>query len=65
MSHLEDLEEYDAELELMATAGRIEKLSARDLPVAAAKGIHGATTVAATDDDRLNARARLRRDADL
>ncbi len=37
-----------AELELMATAGGIEKLSARDLPVAAAKGIHGATTVAAT-----------------
>jgi len=36
------------ELELMATAGDIEKLSARDLPVAAAKGIHGATTVAAT-----------------
>jgi pseudouridine-5'-phosphate glycosidase len=36
------------ELELMATAGGIEKLSARDLPVAAAKGIHGATTVAAT-----------------
>jgi pseudouridine-5'-phosphate glycosidase len=38
----------DAELEIMATAGGIEKLSARDLPVAAAKGIHGATTVAAT-----------------
>ena len=38
----------DAELELMATAEGIEKLSARDLPVAAAKGIHGATTVAAT-----------------
>jgi pseudouridine-5'-phosphate glycosidase len=37
-----------AELELMATAGGIEKLSARDLPVAAVKGIHGATTVAAT-----------------
>ena len=37
-----------AELELMATACGIEKLSARDLPVAAAKGIHGATTVAAT-----------------
>ena len=36
------------ELELMATAGDIERLSARDLPVAAAKGIHGATTVAAT-----------------
>jgi pseudouridylate synthase len=38
----------EAELELMATAGGIEKLSARDLPVAATKGIHGATTVAAT-----------------
>jgi pseudouridylate synthase len=38
----------DAELELMATADGIEKLSARDLPVAAAKGIYGATTVAAT-----------------
>ncbi|MDQ3567701.1 MAG: pseudouridine-5'-phosphate glycosidase [Actinomycetota bacterium] len=37
-----------AELELMATAGDIPKLSARDLPVAAAKGSHGATTVAAT-----------------
>lgn len=36
------------ELELMATAGGVEKLSARDLPVAAAAGIHGATTVAAT-----------------
>ena len=38
----------DAELGLMATVGGIEKLSARDLPVAATKGIHGATTVAAT-----------------
>lgn len=38
----------EAELELMATAEGVEKLSARDLPVAAAKGIHGATTVAAT-----------------
>ena len=38
----------EAELELMATAGGIPKLSARDLPVAAAKGSHGATTVAAT-----------------
>jgi pseudouridine-5'-phosphate glycosidase len=38
----------DAELEIMATAGGIEKLSSRDLPVAAAKDIHGATTVAAT-----------------
>ena len=40
------LEEH--ELELMATAGGIPKLSVRDLPVAAAKGSHGATTVAAT-----------------
>ncbi len=38
----------EAELNLMATAGNIPKLSARDLPVAAAKGSHGATTVAAT-----------------
>ncbi len=38
----------EGELELMATAGGIPKLSARDLPVAAAKGSHGATTVAAT-----------------
>ena len=37
-----------AELELMATAEDIPKLSARDLPVAVAKGSHGATTVAAT-----------------
>nr|WP_266096280.1 pseudouridine-5'-phosphate glycosidase [Rubrobacter tropicus] len=37
-----------AGLELMATAEGIEKLSSRDLPVAAAKGLHGATTVAAT-----------------
>jgi len=37
-----------AELELMATAEGIRKLSARDLPVAVAKGSHGATTVAAT-----------------
>jgi pseudouridine-5'-phosphate glycosidase len=37
-----------AELELMATAEGIPKLSARDLPVAVAKGTHGATTVAAT-----------------
>ena len=36
------------DLELMATAGNIPKLSARDLAVAAAKGSHGATTVAAT-----------------
>ena len=38
----------EAELDLMATAGGIPKLSARDLPVAVAKGSHGATTVAAT-----------------
>ena len=36
-----------ADLELLATGG-VPKLSARDLPVAAAKGSHGATTVAAT-----------------
>ena len=40
------LEDYD--LELIATAEDIAKLSARDLAVAAAKGSHGATTVAAT-----------------
>jgi len=40
------LEEH--ELELMATAEVIPKLSARDLPVAVAKKSHGATTVAAT-----------------
>jgi len=38
----------ESELELMATAQDIPKLSARDLPVAVAKGGHGATTVAAT-----------------
>ena len=38
----------EAELELMATAEGIPKLSARDLPVVAAKRRHGATTVAAT-----------------
>jgi pseudouridine-5'-phosphate glycosidase len=37
-----------AELELMATAEGIPKLSARDLPVAVARKSHGATTVAAT-----------------
>jgi pseudouridylate synthase len=37
-----------AELELMATGEEIEKLSARDLALAAAKRSHGATTVAAT-----------------
>lgn len=38
----------DEELELMAEAEDVPKLSARDLPLAAAKGSHGATTVAAT-----------------
>ena len=36
------------ELELMATEEGIPKLSARDLALAAARGSHGATTVAAT-----------------
>ncbi|MEW6636965.1 MAG: pseudouridine-5'-phosphate glycosidase [Actinomycetota bacterium] len=38
----------DAEIELLASADGVPKLSARDLPVAAAKSSHGATTVAAT-----------------
>jgi pseudouridylate synthase len=38
----------DHELRLMATAENILKVSARDLAIAAAKGRHGATTVAAT-----------------
>jgi pseudouridine-5'-phosphate glycosidase len=38
----------EGELELMATAADVSKLSARDLAVAVAKGSHGATTVAAT-----------------
>ena len=38
----------EGELELMATAADVCKLSARDLAVAAAKGSHGATTVAAS-----------------
>jgi pseudouridylate synthase len=38
----------ETELELMASTEGIPKLSARDLPVAIAKGSHGATTVAAT-----------------
>ena len=38
----------DGELELLANTSGIVKLSARDLAVAAAKGSHGATTVAAT-----------------
>ncbi len=36
------------DLKLLATVGGVEKLSTRDLPAAAAKGVHGATTVAAT-----------------
>jgi pseudouridylate synthase len=40
------LQEND--LKLLATAENVPKLSARDLAVAAAKGGHGATTVAAT-----------------
>jgi len=36
------------DLELIASAADVAKLSARDLAVAAAKGSHGATTVAAT-----------------
>ena len=38
----------ESELELMATAEDIPKLSARDLPAAVAKASHGATTVSAT-----------------
>jgi pseudouridylate synthase len=38
----------DSELELLASAEDVPKLSARDLPVAAVKASHGATTVAAT-----------------
>jgi pseudouridine-5'-phosphate glycosidase len=38
----------EPELEFMATAEGIPKLSARDLPVAISKGSHGTTTVAAT-----------------
>jgi len=45
------------DLELLALGG-VAKLSVRDLPVAAAKGIHGATTVAATA--HLAARAGVR-----
>ena len=37
-----------AELYTLATDGNVMKLSARDLPLAAVKRIHGATTVAAT-----------------
>jgi pseudouridylate synthase len=38
----------ESELELLANAAEVPKLSARDLPVAAVKASHGATTVAAT-----------------
>jgi pseudouridylate synthase len=38
----------EVELELLASATDIPKLSVRDLPVAAAKASHGTTTVAAT-----------------
>jgi pseudouridylate synthase len=38
----------EVELELLASAADVPKLSARDLPVAAAKASHGSTTVAAT-----------------
>jgi pseudouridine-5'-phosphate glycosidase len=46
------------ELELIASGKEIPKLSARDVAVAAAKGSHGATTVAATA--HLAARAGIR-----
>ena len=49
----------DNDLELMATAENILKLSARDLAIAAAKGSHGATTVAATAHLAALARIRL------
>ena len=38
----------DAQVELIASHGEVEKLSVRDLPIVMAKGGHGATTVAAT-----------------
>jgi pseudouridine-5'-phosphate glycosidase len=38
----------ESELELLASAEDVPKLSVRDLPVAAVKASHGATTVAAT-----------------
>jgi pseudouridylate synthase len=38
----------ESELELLASAEDVPKLSARDLPVATVKASHGATTVAAT-----------------
>jgi pseudouridine-5'-phosphate glycosidase len=48
----------DDELELLAEAEGIAKLSTRDLPFAVARGLHGATTVAATA--HLAARAGIR-----
>src|SRR5262245_49108893 len=39
---------HESELERLATATDIAKLSRRDLPIALATGRHGATTVAAT-----------------
>lgn len=48
----------DGELRLLAEAEGIAKLSTRDLPLAVARGIHGATTVAATA--HLAARAGIR-----
>jgi pseudouridine-5'-phosphate glycosidase len=48
----------DGELELLAEADGIVKLSTRDLPFAVAKRLHGATTVAATA--HLAARAGIR-----
>jgi pseudouridylate synthase len=48
----------DGELQLLANADGIAKLSTRDLPFAVARGVHGATTVAATA--HLAARAGIR-----
>jgi pseudouridylate synthase len=48
----------DGELQLLADADGIAKLSTRDLPFAVARGVHGATTVAATA--HLAARAGIR-----
>ncbi|MBW8807092.1 MAG: pseudouridine-5'-phosphate glycosidase [Catenulisporales bacterium] len=39
---------FDEELRLIAESGEVVKLGVRDLGVAAAQGLHGATTVAAT-----------------
>jgi pseudouridine-5'-phosphate glycosidase len=48
----------DAGLELLATGEAVPKLSVRDLPLAASRGSHGATTVASTA--HLAARAGVR-----